>query len=59
MNNWRKNQWRKKKKKKKKRKTKQWKKKKVKGQKLRPWVPPYVFNYKNVIELWVMKTENI
>ena len=27
------------------------KKKRVKGQKLWPWVPPYVFNYKNVIEL--------
>ena len=26
-------------------------KKKVKGQKLRLWVPPCVFNYKNAIEL--------
>ena len=43
--NWRKNQWRK-------------KKKRVKGQKLWLWVPPCVFNYKNAIELWVMKTEN-
>ena len=34
------------------------KKKRVKGQKLRLWVPPCVFNYKNAIELWVMKTEN-
>ena len=34
------------------------KKKIVKGQKLRLWVPPCVFNYKNAIELWVMKTEN-
>ena len=25
-------------------------KKKVKGQKLRLWVPPCMFNYKNVIE---------
>ena len=34
------------------------KKKRVKGQKLRLWVPPYVYNYKIAIELWVMKTEN-
>ena len=34
------------------------KKKRVKGQKLRLWVPPYVFNYKNAIDLWVMETEN-
>ena len=27
------------------------KKKRVKGQKLQLWVPPCVFNYKNVIEL--------
>ena len=33
-------------------------KKKVKGQKLRLWVPPYMFNYKNIIELWVMETKN-
>ena len=26
-------------------------KKRVKGQKVRLWVPPCVFNYKNVIEL--------
>ena len=27
------------------------KKKRVKGQKLRLWVPPCMFNYKNAIEL--------
>ena len=32
--------------------------KRVKGQKVRLWVPPCVFNYKNAIELWVMETEN-
>ena len=36
-----------------------WKKKKSKGgQKLRLWVPPCVFIYKNAIELWVMEIEN-
>ena len=34
------------------------KKKRVKCQKLRLWVPPYMFNYKNTIELCVMETEN-
>ena len=33
-------------------------KKKVKCQKLRLWVPLYMFNYKNVIELWVMSYGN-
>ena len=28
------------------------------GQKLRLWVPPCVFIYKNAIELWVMEIEN-
>ena len=34
------------------------KKKRVKGQKLRLWVSPCMFNYKNAIENRIMKTEN-
>ena len=55
------NQWKKKKKKKRTEQPTQEKKKVKSGQKLQLVLfagPSYVFNYKNVIGLWVMKTEN-
>ena len=56
---WRPNQWKKKEEKTQNWRSNKWKKKKSKsGQKLRLWVPPCVFIYKNAIELWVMEIEN-